>query len=78
MALFAPSFLFGTDDVVLKSTFLNCGGRIMMFVAGAATEGPGMIVTPLLKDHLRSHHDIDRDSAKHFKRASKVNHTIVL
>lgn len=43
-----------------------------MFVAGAATEGPGMIVTPMLKDHLRSHHDIDRDSAKHFKRASKV------
>lgn len=43
-----------------------------MFSAGACTEGPGMIVTPQLKDRLRSHHDIDRDGAKHFKRASKV------
>jgi len=44
----------------------------MLFSAGACTEGPGMIVTPQLKDRLRSHHDIDRDGAKHFKRASKV------
>jgi protein transport protein SEC23 len=43
----------------------------MMFIGGAATEGPGMVVGPQLKDRLRSHHDIDRDAAKHFKRASK-------
>lgn len=31
-----------------------------------------MVVTNELKEPIRSHHDIDRDSAKHFKRASKV------
>ena len=31
-----------------------------------------MVVNNELKEPIRSHHDIDRDSAKHFKRASKV------
>ena len=31
-----------------------------------------MVVSNELKEPIRSHHDIDRDSAKHFKRASKV------
>lgn len=30
-----------------------------------------MVVSNELKEPIRSHHDIDRDSAKHFKRASK-------
>lgn len=44
----------------------------MVFSGGPATEGPGMVVSNELKEPIRSHHDIDRDSAKHFKRASKV------
>ena len=35
-----------------------------------------MVVTNELKEPIRSHHDIDRDSAKHFKRASKVINTV--
>jgi hypothetical protein len=31
-----------------------------------------MVVSNELKEPIRSHHDIDRDSAKHFKRAAKV------
>lgn len=31
-----------------------------------------MVVSNELKEPIRSHHDIDRDSAKHFKRATKV------
>ena len=31
-----------------------------------------MVVSNELKEPIRSHHDIDRDSAKNFKRASKV------
>jgi len=31
-----------------------------------------MVVTHELKEPIRSHHDIDRDSVKHFKRATKV------
>ena len=44
----------------------------MVFSGGPCTEGPGMVVSNELKEPIRSHHDIDRDSAKHFKRASKV------
>lgn len=46
----------------------------MLFSGGPATDGPGMVVGPELREPIRSHHDIDRDSVKHFKRASKVSH----
>lgn len=46
----------------------------MLFAGGPATEGPGMVVGPELREPIRSHHDIDRDSVKHFKRATKVGH----
>ena len=44
----------------------------MVFSGGPCTEGPGLVVSNELKEPIRSHHDIDRDSGKHFKRASKV------
>ncbi len=44
----------------------------MLFAGGPATEGPGMVVSQELREPIRSHHDIDRDGAKHFKRAIKV------
>lgn len=44
----------------------------MLFAGGPATEGPGMVVSNELKEPIRSHHDIDRDSVKHYKRAIKV------
>ena len=43
----------------------------MLFAGGPATDGPGMVVSNELKEPIRSHHDIDRDGAKHFKRATK-------
>jgi protein transport protein SEC23 len=57
---------------LLETTFPNTGARIMVFSGGPATEGPGMVVGGELKEPIRSHHDIDRDSVKHFKRATKV------
>jgi hypothetical protein len=60
-----------------QTTFPNTGARIMVFAGGAATEGPGMVVSHELKEPIRSHHDIDRDSVKHFKRATKVRATRV-
>ncbi|KAJ3736795.1 protein transporter SEC23 [Lentinula guzmanii] len=45
---------------LLETTYPNTGARIMLFAGGPATEEP-----------IRSHHDIDRDSAKHYKRAMK-------
>jgi protein transport protein SEC23 len=56
---------------LLETAFPNTGARIMLFAGGAATEGPGMVVSNELKEPIRSHHDIERDSAKHYKRAIK-------
>jgi protein transport protein SEC23 len=49
---------------LLESSFQNAGGRIMLFTGGPATEGPGMVVGPELREPIRSHHDIDRDNIK--------------
>lgn len=49
----------------------NTGGRILLFAAGAPTEGPGLVVDRPLKEPIRSHHDIDTDSAPHYSKASK-------
>lgn len=57
---------------LLETSFLNTGGRIMLFTSGPATEGPGHVVSPELKEPIRSHHDIDRDNVKYFKKAVKV------
>ena len=46
----------------------------MNFVSGPATEGPGNVVSPELKEPIRSHHDIDRDNIKYYKKAVKVRH----
>lgn len=58
---------------LMESAFPNTGGRILVFSGGPATDGPGMVVSNELKEPIRSHHDIERDSVKHFKRATKVS-----
>ncbi|KAG1831523.1 hypothetical protein EV424DRAFT_1534202 [Suillus variegatus] len=60
-----------TGDNITQTTFPNTGARIMVFAGGSATEGPGMVVSNELKEPIRSHHDIERDSVKHYKRAVK-------
>jgi protein transport protein SEC23 len=45
----------------------------MVFTTGAGTEGPGLVVGPELKEPIRSHHDIDRDNIKYYKKAVKVS-----
>lgn len=62
----------------VQTCFPNTGARVMLFAGGPATEGPGMVVGPELKEPIRSHHDIERDSVKHFKRAVKVRSMFVL
>ena len=57
---------------LMESSFQNAGGRIMLFAGGPATEGPGMVVGPELREPIRSHHDIDRDNVKYYKKALKV------
>ncbi|KAI9164240.1 GTPase-activating protein S23 [Blastocladiella emersonii ATCC 22665] len=56
---------------LLETAFPNTGARIMLFLGGPCTEGPGLVVSTELKDPIRSHHDIEKDHAKYHKRAFK-------
>lgn len=56
---------------LMECTFPNCGGRIMTFVGGACSQGPGMVVNDDLKDPIRSHNDIEKDNARYMKKATK-------
>ena len=61
---------------LLETSFQNAGARVMLFAGGPATEGPGMVVGPELREPIRSHHDIDRDNVKYFKKAVKYYDTL--
>jgi protein transport protein SEC23 len=56
---------------LLETSFQNSGARIMLFTGGPATEGPGMVVSTELKEQMRSHHDIDKDNIKYYKKSLK-------
>lgn len=56
---------------LLEASYPNCGARIMMFVGGACSQGPGQVVNDELKFPIRSHHDIEKDNAKYMKKAIK-------
>ncbi|KAI9842346.1 MAG: GTPase-activating protein S23 [Thelocarpon superellum] len=56
---------------LLETSFQNAGARIMLFAGGPATEGPGLVVGPELREPIRSHHDIDRDNIRYYKKALK-------
>jgi len=45
----------------------------MLFSGGPATEGPGLVVGPELREPIRSHNDLVKESDKHYKKAVKVN-----
>ncbi|KAJ3092767.1 GTPase-activating protein S23 [Quaeritorhiza haematococci] len=56
---------------LLEVAFQNMGARIMLFAGGAPTEGPGLVVGPELREPIRSHNDLEKDVAKHAKKASR-------
>ncbi|XP_048230694.1 protein transport protein SEC23 isoform X2 [Ricinus communis] len=49
----------------------GCGARIMAFIGGPSTEGLGAIVSKNLSEPIRSHKDLDKDTAPHFHKAVK-------
>ncbi len=55
---------------LLEAQFPNCAARVMMFCGGPCTIGPGMVVGKELRESIRSHHEIDSDTAKYCKKAS--------
>ncbi|XP_063221948.1 protein transport protein Sec23A isoform X3 [Bacillus rossius redtenbacheri] len=53
------------------SAYPNTGARIMLFVGGPCSQGPGQVVNDDLREPIRSHHDIHKDNAKYMKKAIK-------
>nr|DAD19315.1 TPA_asm: hypothetical protein HUJ06_020778 [Nelumbo nucifera] len=47
------------------------GARIMAFIGGPSTEGSGAIVSKSLSEPIRSHKDLDKDSAPYYHKAVK-------
>lgn len=56
---------------LLQLKYTGFGARVLFFSAGPCTLNPGLIVGNELKEPIRSHNDIDKDSAKHYKKAVK-------
>jgi len=54
---------------LLESTFPRQGARMMLFVGGPPTAGPGAIVSRDRKEDMRSHTDIQKDQAPHMKKS---------
>ncbi|KAK9501923.1 hypothetical protein O3M35_012556 [Rhynocoris fuscipes] len=56
---------------LLECTYPNTGARIMLFVGGPCSQGPGLVVNDDLREPIRSHHDIQKDNARYMKKATK-------
>jgi len=56
---------------LLENSFSNSAARIMLFVGGPCTQGPGLVVGTSLKEFMRSHHDITQGNAKLVTKAKK-------
>ncbi|VDK45353.1 unnamed protein product [Anisakis simplex] len=56
---------------LLEVCFPNTGARIMTFIGGACTHGPGSVVGEELKNPIRSWHTIKEDNAPYMKKATK-------
>lgn len=56
---------------LFQCTYPNTGARIMLFVGGPCSQGPGQVVDDELKHPIRSHHDIHKDNAQFMKKATK-------
>lgn len=55
---------------LLGATFAGQGARLMVFMGGACTQGPGMVVSSELKEALRSHHDLNKENARHVSKST--------
>lgn len=63
---------------LLECTYPNTAARILMFVGGPCSTGPGQVVDDELKHPIRSHHDIHKDNAKYMKKAIKHYEALAL
>lgn len=67
----ATGVAVSTSLNILSLLLPQRGARIMLMMGGPCTYGPGLIVGESLKETIRSHHELNKESAKHFSTASK-------
>lgn len=65
------STALGVAAALLGACVPGTGARILSFVGGPCTEGPGTIVSTDLQEAIRSHKDVDKDAVPHFHKAVK-------
>ena len=56
---------------LMECLYPDLPARIMLFIGGPCSQGPGQVVNDDLKDPIRSHHDIHKDNAPFMKKAIK-------
>ncbi|CAM9404050.1 unnamed protein product [Discosporangium mesarthrocarpum] len=61
---------------LLESGCPRQGSRVMMFVGGPATVGPGQIVGRPKKETIRSHTDLQKNNAPFFKTSTKFYESV--
>jgi protein transport protein SEC23 len=61
---------------LLEAAYKDHAARIMMFVGGPPTAGPGMVVSVDAKETIRSHHDLQKGDAPHYKKAMTFFETL--
>lgn len=63
---------------LLECTYPNTGARLMLFVGGACSQGPGHVLNDDLKEPIRSHSDIEKGKNKYTKAATKHYESLAL
>uniref|UniRef100_H2ZP47 Protein transport protein SEC23 n=1 Tax=Ciona savignyi TaxID=51511 RepID=H2ZP47_CIOSA len=61
---------------LLECAFPNVASRIMLFMGGPCTQGPGMIIDDNLEHTIRSWYDIEKDNNKYTKKAVKTSREV--
>eukprot|EP01029_Cantina_marsupialis_P024627 TRINITY_DN63808_c0_g1_i1.p1 TRINITY_DN63808_c0_g1~~TRINITY_DN63808_c0_g1_i1.p1 ORF type:complete len:793 (-),score=233.05 TRINITY_DN63808_c0_g1_i1:146-2524(-) len=60
---------------ILESVAKDCGSRIMLFLGGPCTYGPGQVVQPEVTEIVRSHNDLEKKNAPLYSSACEYyNH----
>lgn len=61
---------------LLEAAYKGRSARIVTFVGGPPTVGPGVVVDISLKEQLRSHYDLTKGNAPYFNKATKYYETL--
>jgi len=58
-------------SALLELGFSGSGSRLMLFIGGACTLGPGQVVSTNLEERIRSHQELTGGNAPHYAAADK-------